>query len=168
MEIRFDFQFEVTGICQKQSACQQDIFIPPDYNCIDWRNILTQPKQPTIVIVGGNSSINYLIERYTERIGYSITIMPASVSAETICGSAPIAVIFPSVESLGDSQHLVAELTNCDIPIIVCSSAADQNRTRELGADYCLLHPLVYDHFSTILGTVTSRRVQPADVGGQV
>jgi hypothetical protein len=126
------------------------------------------PKQSPIVLIGGSSSFNYLIQRYADRIGYLITVVPSTESAETICGSKPVAVIFTSVENLGDSQHLVAELTNCDIPIIVCSSAADQNRTRELGADYCLLHPLVYDHFSAVLGTVTSRRVQSVDVGGQV
>ena len=126
------------------------------------------PKQSPIVLIGGNSSFNYLIQRYADRIGYLIMVVPSTESAETICGSKPVAVIFPSVENLGDSQHLVAELTNCDIPIIVCSSATDQNRTRELGADYCLLHPLVYDHFSATLETVTSHGIrQSEDVGRQ-
>jgi hypothetical protein len=161
----FIINSKVLGIYQKYSARQQDIFVLPYYNYIDWRNVLTQPKQ-TIVIISGNSSFNYLLQRYADRIGFPTMVIVPSESAKTICEIEPVAVIFPSVENLGGSQSLVAELTNCDIPIIVCSSAADQNRTHELGADYCLLHPLVYDHFSTVLETITSRRVQPADVGG--
>ena len=161
-------QNKVLGICQKHSACQQDIFIPSHYNCMDWRNTLTQPKQ-TIVIISGNSSFNYLIQRYADRIGFPTTVMVPSESAETICGFEPVAVIFPSVENLEGSQLLVAELTNCDIPLIVCSSIVDQNRTRELGADYCLLHPLDYDHFSAILEAIMAHGVrQSEDVGGQI
>jgi len=135
---------------------------------MDWRNTLTQPKQ-TIVIISGNSSFNYLIQRYADRIGFPTTVMVPSESAETICGFGPVAVIFPSVENLEGSQLLVAELTNCDIPLIVCSSIVDQNRTRELGADYCLLHPLDYDHFSAILEAIMAHGVrQSEDVGGQI
>jgi len=120
------------------------------------------------VIISGDSSFNYLIQRYADRIGFPTTMAAPSESGETICGLEPIAVIFPSVENLEGSQLLVAKLTNCDIPIIVCSSTVDQIRTRELGADYCLLHPLVYDHFSATLEVVTSHGIrQSEDVGRQ-
>ena len=118
---------------------------------------LIQPKQPAVAIIGGNSSINYLIGRYTERIGCSISVLPVSTPVEKIRGIEPVAVIFASLENLENSQVLAAELTNCDIPIIVCSSMADQTRIRELGADYCLLHPFGYDNFSAILGAVMSQ-----------
>lgn len=120
------------------------------------------------MIIGGNSSFNYLIQRYADETGHSITVTPTPESAETIYGYKPVAVIFPSLENLEGSQPLVAELTNYDIPIIVCSSTADQNRTRELGADYCLLHPLVYDHFSAVVSAITLQSVrQSEDVQGQ-
>jgi len=128
---------------------------------------LTHPKPATIVIIGGNTSFNYLIQRYGDWSGYSIVVSPTPALAETICRSKPVAVIFPSVENLEDSQSLVAELTNCDIPIIVCSSTADQNRTRELGADYCLLHPLGYDNFSATLAiAITSHNINEVDGRG--
>jgi DNA-binding response OmpR family regulator len=124
------------------------------------RFFLIQSKQPAVAIIGGNSSINYLIGRYTERIGCSISVMPVSTPVEKIYKIKPVAVIFASVENLENLQALAAELTNCDIPIIVCSSMVDQTRTRELGADYCLLHPFGFDNFSAILGAVMSQGVE--------
>jgi hypothetical protein len=103
------------------------------------------------VIIGGSTSINYLIRRYAERIGYSIILMSSSIPAEAVCALLPLAVIFSSVETLESSQPLVAGLANCDIPIVVCSSATDQLLTRQLGADFCLMHPLGYDNFCETL-----------------
>jgi DNA-binding response OmpR family regulator len=37
----------------------------------------------------------------------------------------------------------------------VCSSVNDQARVHELGADFCLVHPLTYDRFLAAL-TATS------------
>jgi len=112
---------------------------------------LTTSKQTTLVIIGGSTSINYLIRRYAERMGYSIVLMSSSIPAEAVCALLPLAVIFSSVETLEGSQPLVAGLANCDIPIVVCSSVMDQLRTRQLGADFCLIHPLGYDNFCETL-----------------
>lgn len=121
-----------------------------------------EQKRSGIVVVGGDSSLLYLLERYAERAGYSVSFEESPFLAETVQRSEPEAVIFPSVEILEGAQALVAELTNCDIPIIVCSSVLDQTKTRELGADYCLLHPLEFDSFSSILkAAVASRRINP-------
>jgi CheY-like chemotaxis protein len=110
----------------------------------------------TVVIVGGSAPINYLIRRYAERMGYSVEAMSSTVAASLVCDLSPIATIFPSLEILEACQQLVAGLANCDIPIIVCSTPTDQLRTRELGADYCLLHPLGYDNFCDTLATVAA------------
>jgi DNA-binding response OmpR family regulator len=118
----------------------------------------TPQKQPDIVIVGGDPSMHYLLERYAGRMGYPVRVAESPVLAESIRQSEPVAVIFPSVDVLEGAQALVAGLTNSDIPIIVCSSAFDQAKTRELGADYCLLHPLIFDSFSsTLSAAVTSQ-----------
>ena len=118
-----------------------------------------EQKRLGIVVVGGDSSLQYLLERYAGRVGYSVSFEKSPFLAEAIQRSEPEAVIFPSVEILEGAQALVAELTNCDIPIIVCSSVLDQTKTYELGADYCLLHPLEFDSFSSILkSSVTSQR----------
>ena len=126
--------------------------------------VLRPSASSTIIVFDGGSSFNHLIHRYAEQIGHSVTVAPLSVLVETVCNFKPIAVIFPSVDGLEESQSLVAQLANCDIPIIVCSSITDENHTRELGADYCLLHPLVFDNFSAILGMVISRGKHQMDV----
>lgn len=121
-----------------------------------------EKKRSGIVVLGGDSSLQYLLERYAGRAGYSISFEKSPLLAEAVQRSEPEAVIFPSVEILEGVQALVAKLTNCDIPIIVCSSILDQTKTRELGADYCLLHPLEFDSFSSILkAAVESRRINP-------
>ena len=113
-------------------------------------------KHSGIVVVGSDSSLNYLLGRYAELIGYPISFEKSILSAEAIRKSEPVAVIFPSVEILAGAQALAAELTNCDIPIIVCSSVLDQAKTRELGADYYLLHPLGFDGFSSTMQAITA------------
>jgi CheY-like chemotaxis protein len=113
-------------------------------------------KQSTLVIISNNASFIYLIQRYADRIGFSVTVVLPTVLAETISRSVPIAAIFSSTENLEASQALVTELTNRDVPIMVCSSEIDQIRTRELGADYCLLHPLTYDEFQAALASITA------------
>lgn len=113
------------------------------------------PQQDVgIVVVGGDDSVHYLFKRYAEQIGLSIRVIKAPVKPDCIQNSETVAVIFSSVESLEGERDLVVELTNLDIPIIVCSSVFEQSRTRELGADYCLLHPLVFDNFSSVLSAV--------------
>ena len=49
---------------------------------------------------------------------------------------------------------LITRLATCDIPVLVCSSVADQARVRELGADNCLLDPLMYENFHIMLAAI--------------
>jgi len=105
----------------------------------------------SVLIVGGDSAMHYLLKRYAEQMGLSTRVVKTLLDIETIRKSETAAVIFSSVESLEGERILVAQFTNLDIPIIVCSSAFEQIKTIELGADYCLLHPLVFDNFSSIL-----------------
>lgn len=124
-------------------------------------------KRSSIVIVGGDSSLHYLLERYAGRIGYLVSVEKITSSAEAIRQFKPVAVIFPSVEILDSVQALVIKLTNFDIPIIVCSSVLDQAKTRELGADYCFLHPLVFDSFSSTLKTIAASQRENGPVNGE-
>lgn len=126
-----------------------------------------EQKHPGIVVVGDDSGLQYLLGRFAEQIGYAVSVEKDSSSADTICQSEPVAVIFPSVEILEGVQALAAELTNCDIPIIVCSSVLDQAKTRELGADYCLLHPLVFDSFSSTLLAIIASQPENRSVHGE-
>ncbi len=125
-----------------------------------------EQKNAGLVIVGGDSSLNYLLQRYAGSVGYPVRVEKRPSSAETIQRVRPLAVIFPSVEILEGAQALAAELTNCDIPIIVCSSVLDQVKTRELGADYCLLHPLEFDNFLSTLQAVASSQQKNRPIHG--
>jgi len=111
--------------------------------------------------------MQYLFQRYAGRIGYTVSFEEGSSSAEAIRKSEPEAVIFPSVEILEGAQPLMAELTNSDIPIIVCSSVFDQEKTRELGADYCLLHPLVFDQFSAAVHAAVRSQSEKRGLKGE-
>ena len=71
----------------------------------------------------------------------------------------PLAVWFSSLEVLEAFQRLRAVIANEAIPIVVCSSVADEARASESGADYFFLHPVTYDCF---LSTLTGRDVPQA------
>jgi DNA-binding response OmpR family regulator len=110
------------------------------------------PKaRPTILLVGNDAALGYLIGRFAERSGYQLTGFAENLSVEQIANVKPAVVIFLSTELLARNQVLVTELTKVDSPIMVCSSLAEEARARELGADYCLLHPLTYDEFKVTL-----------------
>lgn len=103
--------------------------------------------QSQILMIGNDPALAYLIGRYAEQSGYSVATLQIIPHVAEVCALKPAAILFPSVESLEGAQLLIAGLVNCDIPVLVCSSIADEARARELGADYCLLHPLTYDGF---------------------
>jgi DNA-binding response OmpR family regulator len=104
-----------------------------------------------ILLISTDSPLTYLIGRYAERSGYRIETLDSVPPAQYVCASKPALLIFPSIESLESAQPTILELSNQDVPVLVCSSVADEARARELGADYCLLHPVTYDGFTTAL-----------------
>ena len=107
--------------------------------------------QSSILMLGNDSALAYLIGRYAQQSGYAVTTLPGVAQAETVCAMKPAAILFTSIESLEAAQLLMSGLANCDIPVLVCSSVADEARACELGADHCLLHPLTYDGFHNVL-----------------
>jgi hypothetical protein len=102
-------------------------------------------------MIGADTSLAYLIGRFAEQSGCGVSVMRTVPSVAEVCDLEPAAILFPSVENLGAAQSLVADLANHDVPVLVCMSFADEARARELGADYCLLHPLTYDDFLAAL-----------------
>ena len=119
---------------------------------------LTSNKKPGLLLIGYDQMLGYLLRRFAERCGYRILATQASLSGGKINASNLAAIVFLSTEQLEKSQALVEELASHDTPILVCSSVADEIRARELGADYCLLHPLTYDNFCAILSAVNTSR----------
>lgn len=119
-------------------------------------------SQSQILMIGNDPVLAYLIRRYAQQSGYSVIAMQIVPQAAEVCAVKPAAILFPSVENLEAAQLLIAGLTNCDIPVLVCSSVADEARARELGADYCLLHPLTYDSFFNALTAYITTTKQEA------
>ncbi len=101
--------------------------------------------------MGNDTNLGYLLGRLAEQNKYQLTVAPEKVTVQDFAAADPTAVIFSSTELLDKKQMLIGELSSLEIPIIVCSSVNDQARAKELGADYCLLHPITYDDFKSAL-----------------
>src|SRR5438045_9700581 len=114
--------------------------------------------QSTILLVGNDSTLNYLLGRFAERSGYLVTELAESLSTKEIETINPVAIIFTSMELFATRQTLVVELSSLDTPLVVCLSVTEEARARELGADYCLLHPLTYDDFQTALSNASASK----------
>ena len=119
------------------------------------------PKtQPAILLVGNDASLSYLLGRFAEQSGYQLTVNTGSLAIGEIAAVKPAVIIFLSTELLAKDRALITGIASLDTPIMVCSSVAEEAWARELGADYCLLHPLIYNDFQTALAHATaSKRV---------
>lgn len=105
----------------------------------------------TILLVGNDAALNYLLGRFIEQSEYALAVIPVITSAQELTEINPKAIIFLSTQHLEAAQILMAELPSIESPIIVCSAIADEARAKELGADHCLLHPITYDSFQRAL-----------------
>jgi hypothetical protein len=102
-----------------------------------------------MLLIGGDESMSYLLARYAESIGLSVT--PAtSIRMAQFSGRKPCAIWFSSLEAFVGAGP-VADIGRTDVPLLVCSATGDEERARELGADYFLVHPLTYRDFVAAL-----------------
>jgi len=111
-------------------------------------------SRPQIMTLGSDPEIGYLIRRYARQSGYGVMTFLVVPKAEVVCELKPAAIFFTTIESLEAEQLLITGLATCDIPVLVCSSVADQARARELGADNCLLYPVMYENFHMMLAAI--------------
>lgn len=111
---------------------------------------------PKILIIGADSPLTYLIRRYAEQSGCQIEALEAIPSAREVSDSKASMLLFQSIENLEAAQNTIAALPKYEYDglVMVCSSVADEARARELGADYCLLHPMTYEGFTVALSAV--------------
>ena len=110
--------------------------------------------KPFILLIGNDPPLEYLLERYADRSGYRLKNVHSLVSNPDILKTQPISIWFSSLDMLEASQSQKDMILSCNVPIVVCSSIADDARAMDLGADYLLLHPLTYDHFLNTLDQV--------------
>jgi CheY-like chemotaxis protein len=119
---------------------------------------MTQPGQPPILLVGKDPALEYLLKRYARQSGCEIRSFQEASPEIEVRALRPLAVWFSSLEVLEAFQRLRTVIANEEIPIVVCSSMADEARASESGADYFFLHPVTYDCFlSTLTGTDVSQ-----------
>ena len=102
---------------------------------------------PIILLIGNDSPLEYLLKRYAFRGGYRLQSLHAIAPDVDICQMQPQSIWFSSLDELEACQPQRNTILACNVPIVVCSSIADNARAMELGADYLLLHPLTYDCF---------------------
>ena len=122
---------------------------------------MTQPGQSLILLIGNDSALEYLLRRYARESGCEIQTMRETGPELDWRALRPVAVWFSSLDVLAGLQPLRAAIANETIPVVVCSTVADDARAMELGADYFFLHPLTYDYFLMALaGTKAKNKVQ--------
>lgn len=107
-----------------------------------------------ILFAGNDNRLAYLLQRFSEQAGWLMQPVSSPLSIEELTQKQPLAVIFDTIDQLRQSHSLVDALVRLDIPVLVCASLADEGTAGELGADACLLHPLTFDQFQTVLTAV--------------
>lgn len=112
------------------------------------------PAQSTILVIGNDQMLTYLLNRYAEQSDCQMILREIAPDPAEIGQLRPAAIIFASIERLQAGQSLVDALSTHEIPTLVCASLADEAHARELGADACLLHPLTYENFWAALSIV--------------
>src|SRR5215212_5888934 len=117
-------------------------------------NKMNFKNQQTVLLVGNDATLSYLLGRFVEQSQCSLVVVPALTSAQEIVEVNLKAIVFLSRQQLEEAQNLLSELTSLETLIIVCSAVGDETRARELGVDHCLFHPITYDRFQTALEVV--------------
>jgi DNA-binding response OmpR family regulator len=121
---------------------------------------VTDTRRPTILLVGDDEALSYLIERYGERSGFRVQIERTPPNPVDIASAEPAVVWLASLDDLAAVRPRETGLIGDDAPVVVCSSVSDDGRARELGADYAVLHPLTYPDF---LAALTAVGIQAGD-----
>ena len=109
-------------------------------------------NKPLILLIGDDPSLEYLLERYANQNGYRLHSVNSFSSDLDIFQMHPQTIWFSSLDVLEAFQSQNNNILSSNVPIVVCSSIADDARAMDLGADYLLIHPLTYDSFLEALG----------------
>jgi DNA-binding response OmpR family regulator len=107
-----------------------------------------------ILLVGDDEALTYLIERYGEQSGFRVRVERTPPNVSDGPRPEPAVVWLSSLDVLAAFRPRETGVISDDAPVVVCSSVADDQRARELGADYSVLHPLTYPDFLPALSAV--------------
>jgi CheY-like chemotaxis protein len=110
---------------------------------------MTPAAESVILVIGNDKRMSYLLRRYAVQSGCRMIFQEsAPANIDNLHDSI---IIFSSLEIFKSARNLVETVAKKEIPILVCTSIADEVAARELGADACLLHPLKYENFISAL-----------------
>ncbi len=121
---------------------------------------MTETASPTILLVGDDEALAYLIERYGAQSGFRVRVERAPPTVADTAWLEPAVVWLSSLDVLAAVRPRETGLVSDDAAVVVCSSVADDRRARELGADYSVLHPLTYPDFLAALSAVGLRATE--------
>ena len=121
------------------------------------------PTPRRIVVIAGDDGIDYLIARYANRAGIDVRV--AATLTPELLAAPPVAVWYSSMEALEHGRPRESGVVGDDAAVVVCSSVSDERRARELGADYCTVHPLTYPDFVAAMTAVRGDGSRPPSGG---
>jgi CheY-like chemotaxis protein len=110
--------------------------------------------RPTILLVGPDEALAYLLRRYARRLGYRLHVLRSDPTIEEVRALRPAVVWFASLLSLEEHRPRERGLVSEDQPVIVCGAVGDEQQASELGADRCALHPLTWPEFQSAMAAV--------------
>ena len=121
---------------------------------------------PVVLLIDDEQSLAYLIHRYGSACNCRVMSVQLLDEARAIIERTPPAlVVLHVVPQRLDSWEVVralkADPATSGFPVVmVCAASADAVRVWEIGADYCLIKPVMYDDFRAVL--VASGAIPPA------
>lgn len=108
---------------------------------------MSHSTQHGVLFIGKDDALAYLITRYGQRCGLDVHVESALPDPSTLSSWRPLVLWFSTVQFLEACQPRGSDLSYRDVPVIVFSSPADEERAGEMGADYHAFHPLTYEDF---------------------
>ena len=121
---------------------------------------------PVVLLIDDEQSLAYLIHRYGQASNCQVMNVQLLDEARAIIEHTPPALVVLHVapqrlDSWEAVRALKADPVTSGFPVVaVCAASTDAARVWEMGADYCLTKPVLYDDFRAVL--VASGAIPPS------
>lgn len=112
---------------------------------------------PVVLLIDDEQSLAYLIHRYGQASNCQVMSVQLLDEARAIIKRTPPALVVLHVapqrlDSWEVVRALKADPATSGFPlVVVCAASIDAARMWEMGADYCLTKPVLYDDFRAVL-----------------
>ena len=115
----------------------------------------------TMLLLEGDTEFTYLMQRYARSCGCEVCgVVTIAEAAHAVPHLRPALLLFdllafslPSAESVLTARRQLFGVC----PIVVCAGREEEERAWALGADYCLLKPVLFADFQRMLHAVGSK-----------